>query len=126
MYVLLRPECALCNSAMILLRVGLGITIFALSFIRRSVPFSGSAMESVLRMLAYLWRGELSVGEACFPVRRSSAAALAYALSLAASVIMLSAGSLEILRQCVVSSICLLGLHLVLLQRKQERVITRL
>ena len=53
MYVLFMPECARCSSAMILLRAGLGITIFALSFIRRSVPFSGSAMESVLRRLAY-------------------------------------------------------------------------
>ena len=47
MYVLLMPECALSNSAMILLGAGLGITIFALSLIRNSVPFSGSAMESV-------------------------------------------------------------------------------
>ena len=107
MYVLLMPECALCNSAMILLRAGLGITIFALSFIRSSVPFSGSAMESVLKTLAYSCRGELSVGEACFPVCRSSAAAFVYALSSAASVMMLRAGSLEILRQCIVSSMSL-------------------
>ena len=75
---------------MILLRAGLGMTIFALSFISSSVPFSGSEMESVLRSLAYSWRGELSAGEACFPVCKSSAAAFAFALSSAASVMMLS------------------------------------
>ena len=49
-------------------------------------------------------KGELSVGEAGFPVCRTLAAAFAYALSLAASVMILSAGSLEILRLCIVSS----------------------
>ena len=60
-YVLLMPECALCSSAIILLRAGLGITIFALSFIMSSVPFSGSAMESVLRTIVYSCKGELVV-----------------------------------------------------------------
>ena len=64
-------------------------------------------MESVLRTLAYSWRGELSVGEACFPVSRISAAAFAYVLSLAASVMMLNLELLEILRQCIVSSMSL-------------------
>ena len=102
------PECARCSSAMILLQAGLGMTIFALSFISSSVPFSGSEMESVLRTLAYSWRGgEFSAGEACCPVCSSSAAAFAYALSSAASVMMLNTGLLEILRQCIVSSMSL-------------------
>ena len=81
--------CSWCSSAMILLQTGLGMTILAQSFIRTSVPFSGSEMESVLRALAYSWRGELSAGVACVPVS------------------MLSAGLLEILRQCIVSSMSL-------------------
>ena len=97
------PECARCSFAMILLRAGLGMTILALSFIRRSVPLSGSETESVLRTLAYSCRGELFAGEVCFPVCSSSAAAFAYALSSAASVMMLSVGLFEILRQCIVS-----------------------
>ena len=71
------PESTLSISAMILLRAGLGIANFALSFIRSSVPFSGSAMESVLRTLAYSCKGELSAEEAFFSVCRSSAAAFA-------------------------------------------------
>ena len=58
-------------------------------------------MESVLRALVYSCKGELLSGVACFPVCSSSAAAFAYALSLAASVMMLRVGSLEILRQCM-------------------------
>ena len=71
------PECARCSSAMILLRAGLGITILALSFIRRSVPFSGSEIDIELRTLPYSCNGELSDGDACFPVCSSSAAACA-------------------------------------------------
>ena len=49
-------------------------------------------------------RGELSVGEACFPVRRSLAATFAYVLALATSVMMLRAGLLEILVRITRSS----------------------
>ena len=64
-----------------------------------------SVIERVFKALAYSCRGELLSGVACFPVCSSSAAAFAYVLFLAASVMMLRAGSLDILRQCIVSSI---------------------
>ena len=61
-------------------------------------------VDSLLRELGYLQRGELSSGVVCFPVCSSSAAAFLYALSSAASVIMSSMGSFQIFRQCIVSS----------------------
>ena len=53
-----------------------------------SVPPSCSVIERVFKALVYSCRGELSSGVACFPVCSSSAAAFAYAISLAASVMM--------------------------------------
>ena len=71
------PEIARCNSVIFLLRASFGITTLALSFMMRSIPPLCSVIESVLRELVNLYRGELSLGVACFLVCNSSAAAFA-------------------------------------------------